>query len=172
MPTWAHPTSVDPHNVSCRLAMARVKANGHAQNPLQPLKGYNGVAKEVGGAEVEATDLTRWRLLDERGRQTWHYLERDEEVARWPQSTADKYFLDLPLVRQTPQSSCEGLPVFTTLTRARYRISLHFHHPKHLSPPYGVLSRSSLTYSYHRGTGLANMAGLCSSSQAWSLPGM
>jgi lanosterol synthase len=46
----------------------------------------------------DRTDYTRWRLLDERGRQTWHYLEDDEDVKEWPQSTADKYFLGLPLV--------------------------------------------------------------------------
>lgn len=44
------------------------------------------------------TDYIRWRLLDERGRQTWHYLEDEEDVEDWPQSTADKYFLGLPLV--------------------------------------------------------------------------
>lgn len=44
------------------------------------------------------TDYARWRLLDDRGRQTWHYLESDEENEKWPQSIADKYFLGLPLV--------------------------------------------------------------------------
>lgn len=44
------------------------------------------------------TDYSRWRLLDEKGRQTWHYLEDDEEVKKWPQTTADKYFLGLPTV--------------------------------------------------------------------------
>ncbi|QSZ30996.1 hypothetical protein DSL72_000557 [Monilinia vaccinii-corymbosi] len=44
----------------------------------------------------ERTDYSRWRLLDERGRQTWHYLEDDEDAAEWPQTTADKYFLGLP----------------------------------------------------------------------------
>jgi lanosterol synthase len=44
------------------------------------------------------TDYTRWRLLDERGRHTWHYLEDDEDVKDWPQSIADKYFLGLPTV--------------------------------------------------------------------------
>lgn len=47
---------------------------------------------------INATDLTRWRLLDERGRQTWHYLATDEEVQAWPQSLCDKHHLDLPLV--------------------------------------------------------------------------
>ncbi|KAL9046562.1 MAG: hypothetical protein Q9214_000633, partial [Letrouitia sp. 1 TL-2023] len=42
------------------------------------------------------TDLARWRLLDERGRQTWHFMTTDDEARAWPQSTADKYFLGLP----------------------------------------------------------------------------
>ena len=46
----------------------------------------------------ERTDYTRWRLLDEAGRQTWHYLEDDEDIKEWPQTTADKYFLGLPTV--------------------------------------------------------------------------
>lgn len=45
------------------------------------------------------TDYSRWRLRDERGVQTWHYLQTDEEVKEWPQSTADKWFLDLPTVQ-------------------------------------------------------------------------
>ncbi|PQE28585.1 lanosterol synthase protein [Rutstroemia sp. NJR-2017a WRK4] len=44
----------------------------------------------------ERTDYSRWRMLDEKGRQTWHYLEDDEDAQEWPQSTADKYFLGLP----------------------------------------------------------------------------
>ncbi|RDW84763.1 terpene cyclase family member protein [Coleophoma cylindrospora] len=43
----------------------------------------------------ERTDYTRWRLLDERGRQTWHYLT-DDEAVKWPQTIADKYHLGLP----------------------------------------------------------------------------
>ena len=45
-----------------------------------------------------ATDIERWRLLDERGRQTWHYLQSDEQVKQWPQTTADRHHLGLPLV--------------------------------------------------------------------------
>lgn len=44
------------------------------------------------------TDYSRWRLLDDRGRQTWHYLESDKENEKWPQSVADKHFLGLPTV--------------------------------------------------------------------------
>lgn len=49
------------------------------------------------------TDYLRWRLLDERGRQTWHYLDIDEQVKDWPQSTADKYHLGLPTVGAVPE---------------------------------------------------------------------
>ncbi|EGC47128.1 oxidosqualene:lanosterol cyclase [Histoplasma capsulatum var. duboisii H88] len=44
----------------------------------------------------EKTDYSRWRLRDDRGRQTWHYLKTDEELKAWPQTVADKYFLGLP----------------------------------------------------------------------------
>lgn len=47
------------------------------------------------------TDYSRWRLRDDRGRQTWHYLESDEELKRWPMTTADKYFLGLDTVRHS-----------------------------------------------------------------------
>jgi lanosterol synthase len=57
----------------------------------------NGVlSKDANGDEK--TDYSRWRLLDDDGRQTWHYLESDEENEKWPQSFADKYFLGLPTV--------------------------------------------------------------------------
>jgi lanosterol synthase len=46
----------------------------------------------------EKTDYLRWRLKDDRGCQTWHYLETDTEMKAWPQSTADKYFLGLDTV--------------------------------------------------------------------------
>jgi hypothetical protein len=45
------------------------------------------------------TDYSRWRMLDERGRQTWHYLEDDQAAEKWPQTTADRWFLGLPTVR-------------------------------------------------------------------------
>ena len=45
------------------------------------------------------TDRSRWRLLDEAGRQTWHYMKNDEETRRWPQTIPDKYHLGIPTVR-------------------------------------------------------------------------
>lgn len=47
---------------------------------------------------IAATDLSRWRLKVDHGKQTWHYLESDDEVKDWPQSLIDKYWLGLPFV--------------------------------------------------------------------------
>lgn len=48
------------------------------------------------------TDRTRWRIRDDESNHTWHYLEDDEAAKEWPQSTAEKYFLGLPLVYSPP----------------------------------------------------------------------
>lgn len=58
----------------------------------------NGNGHANGGA---ATDYTRWRMKDDRGTQTWHYLESDDEVKAWPQSTADKWYLGMDTVRRS-----------------------------------------------------------------------
>lgn len=58
------------------------------------------------------TDYTRWRLRDDRGRQTWHYLESDEECEKWPQTVADKYFLGLPTVYLSSLVLFVGLSYF------------------------------------------------------------
>lgn len=50
----------------------------------------------------ETTNINQWRLLDVRGRQTWHYMRTDEDVKAWPQTAADRYHLGLPLVCSTP----------------------------------------------------------------------
>ncbi|TVY23987.1 Lanosterol synthase [Lachnellula hyalina] len=70
----------------------------------------------------ERTDYTRWRMLDEAGRHTWHYLEDKEDVEEWPQSLADKYFLGLPMdlpdlpTAKTPLDSVKnGLEFFQHL---------------------------------------------------------
>ena len=47
----------------------------------------------------QKTDYSRWRLLDEQGRHTWHYLTTEKQVKAWPQTIADKYHLGLPTVR-------------------------------------------------------------------------
>lgn len=58
------------------------------------------------------TDYSRWRLVDEEGRQTWRYLESDAENKEWPQSIADKYHLGLPTVCRTLQFRMMFVPKF------------------------------------------------------------
>lgn len=63
--------------------------------------GARGAANGIHRKEDMAgkrTDRTRWRLLDERGRQRWKYLRTDKEVEEWPQSLADRNFLGLDMV--------------------------------------------------------------------------
>ena len=84
------------------VALSKTQA---LETPLTPLTDEEPIEftiAETKSARIpklsERTDYTRWRLLDEAGRQTWHYLEEDEDAKEWPQSTADKYFLSLPTV--------------------------------------------------------------------------
>ncbi|RSL89045.1 hypothetical protein CEP51_001385 [Fusarium floridanum] len=47
---------------------------------------------------IEAkTDKTRWRIKDDDSNHTWHYLADDEAAKEWPQSYAEKWYLNLPL---------------------------------------------------------------------------
>ena len=48
------------------------------------------------------TDSNRWRLKDDRGRQTWHYLESRQEFEQWPMTAADKHYLGLETVSIIP----------------------------------------------------------------------
>jgi hypothetical protein len=80
-----------------------IVANGHTtariggKRPLDEKNEEERVEKKP--KLSERTDYSRWRLQNDEGRQTWHYLE-DEELAKdWPQTFADKYFLGLPVVR-------------------------------------------------------------------------
>ncbi|KAF4977286.1 hypothetical protein FZEAL_6174 [Fusarium zealandicum] len=43
------------------------------------------------------TDKTRWRLRDDDSRHTWHYLTDGKAAEEWPQSYAEKWYLNLPL---------------------------------------------------------------------------
>ena len=79
--------------------------NGHTN--------MNGHAKaappnDITDSAPEKTDYLRWRLLDERGRHTWHYLNTDEEIQAWPQSVVDKYHLGLPTVQPGPSFRLSG----------------------------------------------------------------
>src|SRR5690242_6422170 len=81
--------------------------NGNMQVPI-------GVGSNAKGDQK--TDYSRWRLKDDRGCQTWHYLQTEEEVKAWPQSAADKYFLGMETVcRNTKTMPC--LPAETAADR-------------------------------------------------------
>ena len=75
-------------------------SNGTGKHLGRPHHLANGFANGLTEPQDERTDLTRWRLRDDRGRQTWHYLETDQGIEQWPQSLADKHFLGLQLVRE------------------------------------------------------------------------
>ncbi len=78
-------------------ALANGRANGYANS--SPNGHTNGHVKTTQlSSSSQKTDRLRWRLLDESGRHTWHYLKTDEELAAWPQTTADKYYMGLPTV--------------------------------------------------------------------------
>lgn len=111
----------------------------------------------------EKTDYSRWRLLDDAGRHTWHYLETDEELEKWPQSIADKYHLGLPTVCIFCFSP-NVLDVHILIQCLRdYRIYL----PRklHFNPP-PIACRSSPTFNCLRVIGHANMEGRCFCSRA------
>lgn len=71
---------------------------------------------------ARTTDRSRWRLLDESGRLTWHYLEDDKAAKEWPQSIADKWYLgldtglpDLPKPKNPLDAVRNGLTFFEKL---------------------------------------------------------
>ena len=61
-------------------------------------KESNGSINHISRTVDQKTDHTRWRLRDDRGRQTWHYLDNDEELKEWRMTVADKYFLGFDTV--------------------------------------------------------------------------
>ncbi len=74
--------------------------NGTAKRGVnqKPLNGSVGVDQATALGDKK-TDRMRWRLKDDRGCQTWHYLKTDEEIKAWPQSVADRWFLGMDTVR-------------------------------------------------------------------------
>jgi hypothetical protein len=60
----------------------------------------NGTVYQEYDAELK-TDHSRWRMKNVDGRQTWHYLESDEQLKAWPMTAADKYYLGQDTVRHS-----------------------------------------------------------------------
>lgn len=79
---------------------ARNILNGHVNGHVKGSAHTNGHTVAP-AAQNERTDRSRWRLKDEQGRHTWHYLETDEQVKEWPQSVVDKHHLGLDTVSST-----------------------------------------------------------------------
>lgn len=134
--------------------------NSHAKSNTKAANGTVAVTVD----EVDpSTDPGRWRLLDDRGRQTWHYLETDEEVEKWPQSLADRHFLGLPLV---------GLHLHTASMSVANERPASRTYQTYLPPAHHWLLQTTpclsyLSFSYRQAIGAASMAGPCSSSQVW-----
>jgi hypothetical protein len=137
-------------------------ANGHTQQTNSHL-----VKPDKADAK---TDYSRWRLLDESGRQTWHYLTDDNKAKEWPQSIADKYHLGLPTVWLPPEkyfSKYFPHGTYSNLCRASLNCRLRRNRHSQLT----TACPSSPIYSYPPGTGRVNMAVLSFSFQDSSLPG-
>lgn len=80
---------------SIMSATTTKRVNGHANGTAKKTKSPAITTTEI---RDEKTDYSRWRLRNDRGTQTWQYLESAEEMKAWPQSTADKYWLGLDTV--------------------------------------------------------------------------
>lgn len=58
----------------------------------------NGAINGVASSVQKTTDRTKWRLHNDRGCHIWRYLDSEEEARKWPQSTADKWYMGLDTV--------------------------------------------------------------------------
>lgn len=109
-------------------------ANGHGSGN-DYANGKSNAKKRAGGAIVEVTehdskrqkvaepvDKTRWRMKADGGRHTWHYLDDDQAAKDWPQSYAEKWYLNLPLVSllgRSPSNHALADPSLTAIEPAR-----------------------------------------------------
>lgn len=109
----------------------------------------------------ESTDIRRWRLADDRGRHTWHYMSTDEGAKSWPQNTIDRYHLGLELVRTVANDR-----VAVDADRARDRICPACHELIPLWHLPSMQCRFSPICSSHQETGLVNMVAPCFYFQA------
>jgi len=110
----------------------------------------------------ETTDHGRWRMRDDEGRHTWHYLDDDEAAKEWPQTYADKYYLGLPLVSIVATARVPPQPVDHTSTRACPSCRSR----RHPSTPSKTAWSSSRSSSSPRASGAANTEAPCFSYPA------
>lgn len=88
---------------------ANGSANALTNGTIKPLQDYDAELK---------TDHSRWRMKNVDGRQTWHYLQSDEQLKAWPMTAADKYYLGQNTVSQQKILPLRCL-YSDSLTRAR-----------------------------------------------------
>ncbi|KAI1176072.1 oxidosqualene:lanosterol cyclase [Nemania sp. FL0916] len=103
-----------------RQAMPNGKA--HTGGAQAPKSHTSNDTSAKSSQTTRNADRSCWRLLDESGRLTWHYLEDDKAAKEWPQSTADKWYLgldteqpDLPKPRNPLDAVSNGLTFFEKL---------------------------------------------------------
>jgi len=74
--------------------------NGNMSGLFKPFKYENNLQRNRGGpyCTTPATDLTRWRLKNVDGRQTWHYIPEGQNPER-DQSLLEKHSIGLNTVR-------------------------------------------------------------------------
>lgn len=93
-------TGASPQPTSSPIAVVDGSRNGNGSGNVKKRGGVqtNGDHESKRQKLAEPVDRTRWRMKADEGRHTWHYLDDDAAVKEWPQSYADKWYLDLPLV--------------------------------------------------------------------------
>lgn len=87
------------------------------------------------------TDYLNWRLKVERGRQTWIYLESEDEKKAWPQTDIDRYWLGIlndKTILKKPINSIEsasnGLEFYSKLQSEDGHFSGEYGGPMFLMP--------------------------------------
>ena len=157
------------HAFSCTPRYSKMAAHktDNCTNGQANGKNPNAFDVEEKISTKEATDINCWRLLDERGRQTWHYLDSPEKIKQWPQSIVDKHHISLPLIRQTIYLF--SIKLYTNNKNRTSPTSPRPPSPKQqpTTPFY-----SSPTSSSSLATRRTSIAAPYSSSQASSAPGL
>lgn len=138
-------------------------------NGVIPSEKSSTLQTDTRDLEDRRTDPARWRLLDDRGRQTWHYLQSEQELESWPQSSADRYFLGLPTVSASP---AQHPRLFPSTELPFTRDYLHCPSQRCLWTPLAMLPPTSPSSNFRLATGPASTAVLCFSCRGSSSPGM
>ena len=74
----------------------------HPYPPFLQVMAYSPLPDVPLSGETHVTDYTRWRLsVTDDGGHLWHYLRSDADCKSQPQSTLEKYWLGLSVVRVT-----------------------------------------------------------------------